>query len=515
MRKKYPYRLHLLRIIGIIARYRLDVFLPADNKYRPLKLLLRAHPAYWRHRPIQSDAIRLRLALEALGPIFIKFGQILATRRDFLSDAVAQELNKLLDQVPPFDGKIAIQMIEDAYGKPLSDLFAHFEITPLASASVAQVHGAQLPDGTPVVVKVLRPDIKKHVQRDIALMYQLAHLMERFGKLRFRLQPHDLVAEFEHSLLDELDLRQEAANAAQLKRNFDGSPLLYVPTVYWDYLHHQVMVMERIEGINIANIEALKAQGSDLKQLAENAIAIFFTQLLRDSFFHADMHPGNIFVSTKQPEHPQYIVVDFGIMGSLSPDDQRYLAEHLLAFFNRDYRQVALLHIESGWIPADTRVEHFESTMRGVCEPLFAKPLKDISFGQLLLRLIQTAQRFNMHIQPQLLLLQKTLLNVEGLSRTLDPELDLWQTAKPCIEDWLKTQIGVSGVFKKIRAQFPFWMEKLPEMPDVIYKALTQTPTPPPTPPIPVAPKTSKPYLAFLLGASLMLSAALLAHFLI
>ncbi|WP_264769414.1 ubiquinone biosynthesis regulatory protein kinase UbiB [Coxiella burnetii] len=424
---------------------------------------------------IQKDKSRgesFRIVLEELGPIFVKFGQLLSTRRDLLPDDIAEELEKLQDRVPPFPGKIAKAMIEKSCGKTIEDCFATFDETPLASASIAQVHAATLHDSSEVIIKVLRPNIAKTIQRDIALMYLGAKLARRFWRHGKRLKPVEVVAEFEHTIYHELDLMREAANASQLRRNFADSEKMYVPKIYWDYVHRDVMVMERIYGIRISNIAELKAANTNLKKLAEYGVEIFFTQVLRDSFFHADMHPGNLFVDVTDPENPKYLGVDFGIMGALSPQDQRYIAENLLAFFKRDYRQVAILHIESGWISADSRIDQFEAAIRTVCEPIFERPLKDISFGKLLLRLFQTADQFNMEIQPQLLLLQKTLLNIEGLGRQLYPDLDLWRTAKPFIEDWMRKQHGPRYLLNTAIKEFPLAVKTTLKLPRLLHDVL-------------------------------------------
>jgi ubiquinone biosynthesis protein len=410
----------------------------ATHLFRPVRFLLYLAPWNWFRRYPDPPGVRIRRALEDLGPIFVKFGQILSTRKDLLPDDIASELTRLQDRVPPFPGALARQVVERAYGCPLEQVFQRFEETPLASASIAQVHTATLMDGTDVVVKVVRPGIEKVIRRDVSLLLYIAELAERYWREGRRLRPCEVVAEFQKTLYDELDLLREAANASQLRRNFSTSMLLYVPEVYWPHCQRNVMVMERIYGTPIGNIEELRRQGVDFKQLAERGVEIFFTQVFRDNFFHADMHPGNIFVGA---DH-RYIAVDFGIMGTLSPVDQHYLAENFLAFFHRDYRRVAELHVESEWVPAGTRVDEFEAAIRTVCEPIFERPLKDISFGHLLLRLFQTARRFNMEVQPQLVLLQKTLLNIEGLGRQLYPELDLWQTAKPFLERWMSEQVG-------------------------------------------------------------------------
>ncbi|KZY95030.1 ubiquinone biosynthesis regulatory protein kinase UbiB, partial [Oleiphilus sp. HI0073] len=414
-----------------------------------LRILLILAPWHFFPRPKLHGSERLRLALEELGPIFIKFGQLLSTRKDLLSEAFAIELKKLQDQVPPFDQKTSVALIEKGLKRPISEVFARFDEEVMASASIAQVHSAQLPNGQEVIIKVIRPSIEKTIRQDISLMKLMAYVLEHYWSEGKRLKPQQIVADYERTIFDELDLQREAANASQLRRNFLDSELIYIPEVYWDFCNEHVLVMERIYGIPVADIEALKANNTNLQVLAERGVEIFFTQVFRDSFFHADMHPGNIFVSHKNPESPQYIAVDFGIVGMLSEEDQNYLARNLLAFFNRDYREVAQLHVNSGWVPADTHVEEFEAAIRTVCEPIFERPLSEISFGQFLLRLFQTARRFNMEVQPQLVLLQKTLINIEGLGRELYPELDLWSTAKPFLEKWMRDRLAPPGVFKR------------------------------------------------------------------
>ena len=408
-----------------------------------------------------SRGARLRMALTDLGPIFVKFGQILSTRRDILPDDIGDELAKLQDKVPAFDSDEAVSIIEASLGKPVSQLFKSFDSEPIASASVAQVHGAVLNSSESVVVKVIRPGIAKVIRKDISLLYMLARLIRSTADGR-RLRPVEVVADYESTIFDELNLQREAANASQLRRNFLESPLLYIPRVYWEYCHQRVMVMERIDGVPVTDIEALKAQGTNMKLLAERGVETFFTQVFRDSFFHADMHPGNIFVSKASPADPKYIGVDCGIVGSLTPEDQSYLARNLLAFFRRDYRMVAQLHIDSGWVPADTRVNELEAGIRTVCEPIFEKPLAEISFGMVLLNLFQVARRFNMTVQPQLVLLQKTLLNIEGLGRQLYPQLDLWTTAQPFLEAWMHERVAPQGVIKRLHNNMPELIEKAP-----------------------------------------------------
>ncbi|HHJ13413.1 MAG TPA: ubiquinone biosynthesis regulatory protein kinase UbiB [Gammaproteobacteria bacterium] len=461
--------LRLLYINWVLLRHGLDQLILATHLFRPVRFLRWFTPGHYlsRHRPRGE---RIRHALEDLGPIFVKFGQILSTRKDLLPDDIADELARLQDRVPPFPGTLATHLIEQAHGRPVDELFARFDPTPLASASIAQVHAATLHSGEEVVVKVLRPGIEPVIRRDLSLLYYVAGLAERYWREGRRLRPREVVSEFEKTLCDELDLLREAANASQLRRNFEGSELLHVPEVYWPYCRRHVMVMERIHGIPVSDIEALRAAGVDLRSLSERGVEIFFTQVFRHNFFHADMHPGNIFVSSQG----QYMAVDFGIMGTLSPEDQRYLAENFLAFFRRDYYRVAELHVESGWVPRGTRVDEFEAAIRAVCEPIFERPLKEISFGQLLLRLFQTARRFDMEVQPQLVLLQKTLLNIEGLGRQLYPELDLWQTAKPFLERWMSEQVGARAFARRLKNSFPAWSERLPEMPELVHRVLCQ-----------------------------------------
>ncbi|MCW8827725.1 MAG: ubiquinone biosynthesis regulatory protein kinase UbiB [Gammaproteobacteria bacterium] len=462
--------LRLFYISWTLLRHGLDELILASHLFRPLHFL--RWFMWWRvlRNKELGRGVRIRRALEDLGPIFVKFGQILSTRRDLLPDDISLELAALQDRVPPFPGRTAVAILEKAYGKPLDQVFAEFNPEPLASASIAQVHVARLLDGTEVVVKVVRPDIEPVIRRDIGLLYIIADKLQRYWSEGRRLRPLEVVGEFEKTIIDELDLMREAASATLIRRNFADSELLYVPEVYWPYCRRNVMVMERISGIPVSNIEAIREAEIDLKSLASRGVEIFFTQVFRHNFFHADMHPGNIFVSPAG----QYMAVDFGIVGTLSHDDQRYLAENFLAFFKRDYQRVAELHVESGWVPATTRVDEFEAAIRTVCEPIFERPLAEISFGQLLLRLFQTARRFNMEVQPQLVLLQKTLLNIEGLGRQLYPELDLWQTAKPFLERWMSEQIGTRAFFNRLKDNVPQWGEKLPEIPALVHEVLHQ-----------------------------------------
>jgi ubiquinone biosynthesis protein len=458
----------LIHINLVLLRHGLDEVILATHLFRPLRFLLYLSPWYWFRGELPPYPVRIRKTLEDLGPIFVKFGQILSTRRDLLPEDLADELAKLQDRVPPFPGQQARAIIEKAWRKPIEEVLDEFDERPLASASIAQVHTASLKDGREVVVKVLRPGIEKTIRRDLGLLYIVANLAQRYWKDGRRLRPVEVVQEYEKTIFDELDLQREAANASQLRRNFLSSEMIYHPEVYWDLTRSNVMVMERIYGTPVSDVGSLKAQGISMRLLGERGVEIFFTQVFRDNFFHADMHPGNIFVEPSG----RYIAVDFGIVGSLTKEDQRYLAENLLAFFNRDYRRVAELHVESGWVPPDTRVDEFESAIRTVCEPIFEKPLAEISFGHFLLRLFQTARRFNMEIQPQLVLLQKTLLNIEGMGRQLYPELDLWTTAKPFMERWMKGQMGPKAFLERARKALPLAAEQLPELPLLAYRVL-------------------------------------------
>ncbi len=466
--------IRLFTIYRIIVRYGLDELLLSTKLFRPLRLFAYLAPGYWLRPKHLTRGMRIRHALEELGPIFVKFGQILSTRRDLLPDDIALELAQLQDHVAPFHGEQARQIIEKAYGRSINEVFAEFDSNPIAAASIAQVHAARLHNGREVIVKVLRPSIQDFIRKDIELLYLIAELANRYWVEGRRLRPLEVVAEFEKNLYDELDLIREAANASQLRRNFRNSELLYIPEVEWDYTLSNVMVMERIGGISISNMASLRHQGVNFKRLAEAGVEIFFTQVFQDNFFHADMHPGNVFVNATDPQRPCYIAVDFGIMGTLSKEDQHYLAANFLAFFRRDYRRVAELHVHSEWVPPETRVEEFEGAIRSVCEPIFDKPLKEISFGMVLLRLFQTARRFHMEVQPQLVLLQKTLLNIEGIGRELYPELDLWKTAKPFLERWMDERVGMRAFIKGIRTTLPLWAENLPEIPMLIHEALVQ-----------------------------------------
>jgi ubiquinone biosynthesis protein len=419
-----------------------------------------------------SRGQRLRLALEALGPVFVKFGQMLSTRRDLVAPDIVDELAILQDQVAPFDSDLAIAQITDALGKPPHELFASFERTPVASASIAQVHFATLHSGQAVAVKVLRPGMRRVIDEDLALLHLCGTLIESVWADGKRLKPREVVAEFDKYLHDELDLMREAANASQLRRNFADSTLLRIPEMHWDYCSPSVIVMERMMGLPISQTDALQAAGVNMPKLAREGVEIFFTQVFRDGFFHADMHPGNIYVSIDSATLGQYIALDFGIMGTLNDFDKNYLAQNFLAFFRRDYKRVAIAHIESGWVPASTRVDELEAAIRACCEPIFDRPLKDISFGQVLLRLFQTSRRFNVEIQPQLVLLQKTLLNIEGLGRQLDPELDLWKTGRPYLEKWMSEQIGWRGWAERLKNEGQYWSRMLPQLPRLLHDTL-------------------------------------------
>ncbi|GDX84037.1 putative protein kinase UbiB [Methylococcaceae bacterium] len=466
MRLKTLFR--LVNIHWVFIRHGLDELVLQTPFMRPIRYLAIFSPYARFKNDVDSRGVRIRKTLEDLGAIYVKFGQALSTRKDLLPDDIADELVKLQDRVPPFDSNLAIKIVEKALGMSINEAFAEFDAEPLASASVAQVHTAKLHTGEEVVVKVLRPNIAPQIASDMALLYELARIAEYFWVDAKRLRATEVVAEFEKTTLDELDLMREGANAGKLRRNFEDSDILYVPEIHWELTRKNVLVMERIHGIPVGEIEQLKAAGADFKSLAERGVEIFFTQVFRDNFFHADMHPGNIFVELPD----KYIAVDFGIVGTLSSSDQRYLAENFLAFFNRDYRRVAEMHVESGWVSSSVRIEEFEAAIRSVCEPIFEKPLKEISFGQLLLRLFQTARRFDMHVQPQLVLLQKTLLNIEGLGRQLYPDLDLWQTAKPFLERWFQERLSPKAKIKKLIKQLPDFADQFPEIPSLLYKAL-------------------------------------------
>ena len=464
--------LRLLTIQRVLVRHGLDQIVTSTHLFRPLGWLNRLLSLGGRRKgPLGR---RIRLALEELGPLFVKFGQAISVRRDLLPTEIADELALLQDHVPPFASDVAVAAIERALGKKLAECFGSFEHEPLAAASIAQVHAAKLADGRDVVVKVLRPKIRQQIAADIEVLYALAGLAERYWPGSQRLRPVAVIAEFEKSLANETDLMREAANASQLKRNFAGSKLLYVPDVHWDLCRPNVMTLERIDGIPISDRKDLDAAGTDIRRLAENGVEIFFTQVFRHNFFHADMHPGNIFVDVRNPSQPKYVAIDFGIMGTLTDEDQRYLAGNFLAFFRRDYRRIASLHIDSGWVPADTRVDELESAVRAVCEPIFDRPLKEISFGLVLLRLFETARRFDMEVQPQLVLLQKTLLAIEGLGRELYPELDLWTTAKPILEDWMRERSSPLSHLKRLIDDWPEISDDLIALPRIMHSFIRE-----------------------------------------
>ena len=466
--------LRFLRIQWVALRFGLDDIVLSHERLRWLRPWVN-RVLFWRDLSTPR-AVRLRLALEALGPIFVKFGQMLSTRRDLLPTDIADELAKLQDRVPPFPAEEVIATLTRCYRKPVEEVFASFDREPTASASVAQVHFAQLPDGTLVAVKVLRPGIDAIIAHDLALLDTAAGLVERVSADARRLKPREVVKEFEKTIRDELDLTREAANCSQLRRNFRHSPLLLVPEIYWDYTSEEVLVMERMSGIPIGRVDELTRAGIDLKRLARAGVEIFFTQVFRDGYFHADMHPGNIFVATDPGNHGKYIALDFGIMGALSEKDQGYLAQNFLAFFRRDYHRVATAHLESGWVPANTRVDELEAEIRVVLEPVFDRPLKEISLGKVLVSLFRASRRFNVEIQPQLTLLQKTLLAVEGLGRQLDPDLDLWVTAKPFLERWMRDQIGLPALQRRLLAEAPYIVAALPEIPRLLHQKLLAPP---------------------------------------
>jgi ubiquinone biosynthesis protein len=459
----------LLQIQRVLVRHGLDEIILATHLFRPLRFAFYLSPATWfERRKGGPRGERIRLALEELGPIWVKFGQAMSTRRDLLPVDIADELAKLQDRVPPFPGAEAKAIVEAAYGKSVEDVFAEFDEQPLAAASIAQVHTARLRSGEEVVVKVVRPGVRARIQRDLEVMYVLAGLARDYSKDGYRLRPYEVVQEYEKTIYDELDLMREAANAAQLRRNFAGSRLLYVPDVYWDYCRPEVMVMERIHGVLVSDMTELRRRGTNIQALAENGVEIFFTQVFRHNFFHADMHPGNIFVQTDDPQRPVYAAVDFGIVGSLDARDQHYLAENFLAFFDRDYNRVARLHVDSGWVPKDTRVDELEAGIRTVCEPIFNKPLSEISFAQVLMRLFEVARRFDMRVQPQLILLQKTLLQIEGLGRQLYPELDLWKTAQPIMQEWGADRLSGRNIADELRRQLPDLSESVRMLPQLL-----------------------------------------------
>ncbi len=506
--------LRLLSIQQVLIRHGVDELLTESRPLGPARWLFRLSPASWfpRRHP-EPRAVRIRQALEDLGPIFVKFGQSVSTRQDLLPPDIGQELTKLQDEVPPFPAEQALAEVERCYGRPASSVFASFEREALAAASIAQVHAARLPTGEEVVVKLLRPKVRQLIEQDLQVMYALARVAERWWPDARRLRPVAVVAEYEKTILNELDLLREAGNATQLRRNWQGSPLMYVPQVYFDYCRTGVLVMERIRGIPIDDMVALQAARVDIPKLAAHGVEIFFTQVFRDNFFHADMHPGNIFVDASDPANPRYAAVDFGIVGSLDERDRRYLSENFLAFFDRDYYRVAKLHVDSGWVPAGTRVDELESAVRTVCEPIFSKPLKEISFGQVLLQLISVARRFNMEVQPQLILLQKTLVQIEGLGRVLYPDLDLWQTGKPVLKAWMIEQTGPRATLRRLRREWPdlrYALEKLPLVARrLVDVTLDERPTPPPPGPGAENRDRARSLHGATAGAALLVSAAI------
>ena len=468
-----PVARRLVGIQRVLVRHGLDDYVRATHLYRPLRFLFYLSPWTWFARSQGTTrGERLRLALEELGPIFVKFGQALSTRRDLLPRDIADELAKLQDRVPPFSGTAARAQVERALGKPVTVLFASFDEEPLAAASIAQVHAATLMDGREVVVKVLRPGMREVIGRDLEVLFAMAGLAARYWPESKRLRPLEVVAEYEKTILDELDLMREAGNASQLRRNFAGSPMLHVPEVHWDLCRRDVMVIERVRGVPISDIDRLRELGTDIRKLAENGVTIFFTQVFRHNFFHADMHPGNIFVDVSDPANPKYVAVDFGIVGALEPRDQYYLAANFLAFFDRDWRRIAELHLESGWIPPNARLSELTAAVRTVCEPIFNKPLGEISFGMVLLRLFEVARRFEMPVQPQLILLQKTLLNIEGLGRQLYPELDLMKTARPVLREWMNERVGPEAFAQGLKEHWPDLAESLKMLPVVLQRAV-------------------------------------------
>jgi ubiquinone biosynthesis protein len=462
--------LRLVFIVFTVLRFGLDELALSGFSQRWVRAL--SWTVTLGRRFDQPRGVRLRLALERLGPIFVKFGQVLSTRRDLLPLDVADELAKLQDRVPPFPAARAAALVERAFGRPVKELFASFDAEPVASASIAQVHFATLKGGREVAVKVLRPGMLDVIEDDLTLLHTLARWVERLSADGKRLKPRQVVAEFDTYLHDELDLVREAANAAQLRRNMQDLKLVMVPEMIWDFCTSTVIVMERMYGVPISQTQRLRDAGVDLHKLARDGVTIFFTQVFRDGYFHADMHPGNIQVSTAPETFGRYIALDFGIIGTLTEWDKEYLAQNFIAFFRRDYKRVAELHVESGWVPPSTRVDALENAIRAVCEPHFDRPLRDISLGQVLMRLFQTSRRFNVEIQPQLVLLQKTLLNIEGLGRQLDPDLDLWSTAKPFLERWMNQQVGWQGLVERMKNEAPRYTQLLPELPRLLHQAL-------------------------------------------
>ncbi|HQS31468.1 MAG: ubiquinone biosynthesis regulatory protein kinase UbiB [Polaromonas sp. 39-63-203] len=459
-----------LFIVWTVLRYGLDELVLSSFEKPWIRLLTRVVSVGRNLKAPRGE--RLREALESLGPIFVKFGQVMSTRRDLLPPDIADELARLQDRVPPFESSLAVAIIEKAFGKPIDRIFSTFDQTPVASASIAQVHFATLPDGREVAVKVLRPSMKIAIEKDLALMKMMAGWVENASSDGKRLKPREVVAEFDKYLHDELDLLREASNAAQLRRNMEGLNLVMIPEMYWDYCMPDVMVMQRMKGVPISHTQRLRDAGVDMQRLAREGVTIFFTQVFRDGFFHADMHPGNIQVSLAPETFGRYISLDFGIVGTLTEVDKEYLAQNFIAFFRRDYKRVADLHIESGWVPANTRSDELEAAIRACCEPYFDRPLKEISLGLVLMRLFQTSRRFHVEIQPQLVLLQKTLLNIEGLGRDLDPDLDLWSTAKPFLEKWMLEQVGPEKLLAQLKAEAPAYAKILPGLPRLLARYL-------------------------------------------
>jgi ubiquinone biosynthesis protein len=504
----------LLAIQRVLVRHGLDELIAETHLFRPFRFIFLLSPWTWgQRRSDEPRGVRIREALQELGPVYVKFGQSVSTRQDVLPDDIGAELAKLQDRMPPFPAEEALARIESVYGQPAEEVFAEFSAEALAAASIAQVHAARLHSGEDVVVKLLRPGVREQIERDLEVLYALARLARRYWKDARRLRPEEVVAEYEKTILNELDLMREAANASQLKSNFVGSDQLYVPAVYFDYCRTNVLVIERIYGVPVSDMDTLRKAGTNIPKLAANGVEIFFTQVFRHNFFHADMHPGNIFVDITDPANPLYAAVDFGIVGTLDDHDRRYLAENFLAFFDRDYNRVARLHVDSGWVPAGTRVDEFESAIRTVCEPIFNKPLKDISFGQVLVRLFSIARAFDMEIQPQLVLLQKTLLNIEGLGRQMYPELDLWQTGQPVLREWMAESTGPKAMVKKLKYDLPEIRYMLDQLPSVARKVMQRLNEEPATPPPPSRQSllrwAQRRYLAFT-GALFLLTAALL-----
>ncbi len=514
MKRRLRLLFRLLAIQRVLVRHRLDQLIRATHLLRPLRYLFLLSPSSWaaRHSTVPRG-VRIREALQELGPVWVKFGQSISTRQDLLPEDIGQELAKLQDRVPPFSAAEALASVERAYGRPAGEVFAEFEPEALAAASIAQVHAARLPDGAEVIVKLLRPGVREQIRRDLEVMHALADLAERYWENGRRLRPREVVAEYEKTIYNELDLMREAANAAQLRRNWQDSDIIYVPAVYWDYCNPRALVMERIRGIPISDRPALAAAGANIAKLAENGVEIFFTQVFRDNFFHADMHPGNIFVDVSDPENPRYAAVDFGICGSLDERDRQYLAGNFLALFEQDYRQVAQLHVNSGWVPPGTRVDELEAAVRTVCEPVFNRPLKDISFGQVLIRLFQVARHFEMEVQPQLILLQKTLVQVEGLGRDLCPELDIWEAGRPVLRRWIAEQTGPLAAARRIRREIPdirYTLEQLPVLArQLVDQALMQKGQLPLPDPREIRTRERRQFLA-VSGAALLVAGALL-----